>query len=47
MHTFRLLFTTSLAAILLGCTSMPGAGPGDELPSNNPTATSADLAKDA
>ena len=47
MCTFRLLFTASLAAILLGCQSTPGTGPNDELPSNNPTATIADLARGA
>ena len=43
MRTSRLLFSASLAAILLGCQTPPGSGTLGELPSNNPTATSTGL----
>ena len=46
MHTSRFLFAAGLAAILLGCQGSPRSVPDDELPRNNPTATSADLARD-
>ncbi len=44
MRTARLLLSACLAAILLGCQTQPRTGSISELPSNNPTATSADLA---
>ena len=43
MHTSRLLFAASLAAILLGCQTPSGSGTIGELPNNNPTATSTGL----
>lgn len=43
MRTSRLLFSASLAAILLGCQAPPRTGSLDELPDNNPTATTAEL----
>lgn len=43
MHTSRFLFAAGLAAILLGCQAPPRTGSLDELPNNNPTATTAEL----
>ena len=44
MRTSRLLLSAGLAALLLGCQTQPRTGAINELPSSNPTATSADLA---
>ncbi|MGJ9416415.1 hypothetical protein ACHAC9_01430 [Massilia sp. CMS3.1] len=44
MRTSRLLFSASLAAFLLGCQTPSRTGTIGELPSNNPTATTAELA---
>jgi hypothetical protein len=45
MRTARLLFPTLLAAALLGCQTVSGSGPIDELPSSDPTAVSTGLAE--
>ena len=44
MRTSRILLPALLAAALLGCQSMPSSGSIDELPSNDPTAASTELA---
>ena len=44
MRTIRRLFPALLAAALLGCQSIAGSGPIDELPSSDPTAVSTGLA---
>jgi len=41
----RLLFPALLAAALLGCQTVSGSGPIDELPSSDPTAVSTGLAE--
>jgi len=44
MPTCRLLLPTILAASLIGCQTPSGNGSIDELPSSNPTGTTAELA---